>query len=255
MIHPSTPFLLYVVQEKGIAEFCRVCFWWFFSDELSSQVSVFPILGGITSKLPWEGEGSLLPLNLAEHRLQGGINTLKIVTRVISTGQNSLHISTYLPILLNQDTFFLQGLCVLALTVLVFSPKIISRGKNTVFFIPAVFLVTVTISWQYVCILGQNQITCWKLLFPLPFLQHYSWASNIKTIIWKNTIDAILSFIQTCHHITCNSYLITFYQSIVACPFENQLLYLDDLFLNPDLVSVLLTVFVWSEQNPPIHLV
>lgn len=120
--------------------------------------------------------------------------------------------------------FSLQRLCVLTSAILVSSPKIISSGKNTVFFIPAVFLVTVTISWQYVCILGQNQITCWKLLSSLQFLQHYSRASSIKTIIWKSTIDAILSFIQTCHQITCGSYLIMFYQSIFACPFEKQLI-------------------------------
>lgn len=38
-----------------------------FSDELRSQVFVFPILGAIASKLPWEGEGSLLQPNVVEH--------------------------------------------------------------------------------------------------------------------------------------------------------------------------------------------
>lgn len=53
----------------------------------------------------------------------------------------------YLPGLLNQGMFSLQGLCVLVLAILVSSsPKIISSGENTIFFIPAVFLVTVTIS-------------------------------------------------------------------------------------------------------------
>lgn len=66
---------------------------------------------------------------------------------MISSGQNSLGMITFLPVLLNQGTFLLQGLCVLVWAILVFSsPKIISTGKNTGFFIPAVFLVTVTIS-------------------------------------------------------------------------------------------------------------
>lgn len=116
-------------------------------------------------------------------------------TQMISTGQNSLGMKLFSPVLLNQGTFFLQGLCVLVWAILVFSsPKIISTGKNTVFFIPAVFLVTVTISWQYVCILGQNQITCWKCLSPLQFLQHYSQASYIKNIICKRHNRGYIKF-------------------------------------------------------------
>lgn len=107
----------------------------------------------------------------------------------------------YLPVLLNQGTFSLQGLCVLVLAILVSSSKIISSGENTILFIPAVFLVTVTISWQCVYILGQNQITCWKLLFPLQFFQHYSRVSNIKTIIWKRHNR---SYIKLCADLPSN---------------------------------------------------
>lgn len=43
---------------------------------------VFPLLEAIAPKLPWEGEGSLLPPNLVEHYasswLQGGINKIVI---------------------------------------------------------------------------------------------------------------------------------------------------------------------------------
>lgn len=169
---------------------------------------VFPVLDAIAPKLPWQGEGSLLPPNLFPTTTQfsgalciqltsrGHKHTWICHTQVISTWQNSLGMNTFLlPVLLNQGTFFLQGLCVLVWAILVFSsPKIISTGRNTVFFIPAVFLVTVTISWQYVCILGQNQITCWKCLSPLQFLQHYSQASYIRSIIWKRHNRGYIKF-------------------------------------------------------------
>lgn len=61
MIHSSTPLLLCVVQKKRRYRVLQL--FNFYSDELRSQVSVFPILGAIASELPWEGEGP----NLAEH--------------------------------------------------------------------------------------------------------------------------------------------------------------------------------------------
>lgn len=132
--------------------------------------------------------GALCPLTLRGHKQN-------CHTQMISTGHCSLGMNTFLPVLLNQGMFFLQGLCVLVWAILVFSsPTIISTGKNTVFFIPAVFLVTVTISWQYVCILEQNQITCWKCLSPLQFLQHYSQTSYIKNIIWNRHNRGYIKF-------------------------------------------------------------
>lgn len=55
------------MQGKGFYRTLQLFSLALFSDELRSQVFVFPVLGAIASKLPWEGEGSLLQPNLVEH--------------------------------------------------------------------------------------------------------------------------------------------------------------------------------------------
>lgn len=86
-------------------------------------------------------------------------------------GRHNSHVRAAVDFFARKNIFTHFSLCVLTVAIPTLSiPEIISCGKDLIFLIPIIFLVTVAIFCQHFCILGEDQIICSKFLFSLQFL-------------------------------------------------------------------------------------